>query len=125
MRNTVRCTRVKVFPVPGPAIIRRGPLVDVIASRWDSLAFPKSKSGTSSGEINGSSGFAAAGEMFSSAPRYDRRNLPGVSLRQNDITLRSELRKSFREYRRIDSDFGLFPMTLICCEKLPSESGMS
>ena len=97
MRNTARCTRVKVFPVPGPAIISRGPFVDVIASLWDSLAFPKSKSGTSSGEIEGSSGLGATGEMFSSAPRYDKRKSPGDSLRQNEITLRSAFLRSFRE----------------------------
>ena len=33
IRKTTRSTSVNVFPVPGPAIIRRGPLADVMASR--------------------------------------------------------------------------------------------
>lgn len=42
-RYDTRLTRVKVFPVPGPAVMSRGPSVEVIARRCASFALPKSK----------------------------------------------------------------------------------
>ena len=42
-RYDTRLTRVKVFPVPGPAVMSKGPSVEVIARRCASFALPKSK----------------------------------------------------------------------------------
>ena len=42
IRYIARCTSVKVFPVPGPAVISTGPSVVEMAFCWPSLAFSKS-----------------------------------------------------------------------------------